>query len=128
MRGVHGVEQLNNAGSDLLSFCALNELNIINTCFEKKNIHKYTWQHARSKHWHCIDYIIMCQKQRRLCQVLALIHSADCWTNHKLLHTKIRVKVSHKPPACRTRHQSFDISSLRNTDVRERYNNAAIRE
>ena len=99
VRGAHGVGWINEAGSDLLSFCALNELSIMNTCFEKKNIYKYTWQHHGSKHWHCIDYIIMRQRQRRLCQDVAVIHSADCWTNHKLLCAKIRVKVSYKSPA-----------------------------
>ena len=39
VRGPHGVGEMNEAGRDLLSFCALNELAIMNTCFEKKRIH-----------------------------------------------------------------------------------------
>ena len=65
----------------------------------------------------------MHQKLRRLCQDVAVIRSADCCTDHKLLCTKVRV-----PPTYWTRHQRFDVSSLRNIDVRERYNNAVMRE
>ena len=32
-------EEMN--GEAILTFCALNELNIMNTTFEKKKIHKY---------------------------------------------------------------------------------------
>ena len=55
VKGVHGVGRMNEAGADLLSFCALNGLTIMNTCFEKKDIHKFTWQHPGSKQWQCID-------------------------------------------------------------------------
>ncbi len=42
------------SGEALLSFCALTELPIMNTCIEK-NVYKYTWQHPGRKKWHCID-------------------------------------------------------------------------
>ena len=45
VRGYHGVGELNESGEDLLSFCALNELTIMNTMFEKASIFKHTWQH-----------------------------------------------------------------------------------
>ena len=65
VKGCHGVGKMNESGEALLSFCALNELVIMNTTFEKKDIHKYTWQHPGSKKWHCIDYVIMRQAQRK---------------------------------------------------------------
>ena len=58
-KGCHGVGKMNESGEALLSFCALNELVIMNTTFEKKDIQyvsKYTWEHPGSKKWHCIDY------------------------------------------------------------------------
>ena len=36
VRGIRGVGRTNGAGADLLTFCALNELTIVNTCFTKK--------------------------------------------------------------------------------------------
>ena len=49
VRGPHGVREVNEAGEELLNFLLLNEATICNTCFQKKSIHKYTWQHPRSK-------------------------------------------------------------------------------
>ena len=61
--GLHGVGKVNEAGQELLSFCALNRLAVMNTYFEIKSIYKHTWQHPGSKKWHCIDYVTMRQKQ-----------------------------------------------------------------
>ena len=89
--GRHGVGRRNESGEALLSWCALNGLVVMNTMFEKKKIHKYTWQHPRSKQQHCIDYVIMRQRQRGLsCDVTAL-RAADCWTDHKLLRAEGRL-------------------------------------
>ncbi len=57
VRGFHGVGKLNEAGEELLAFCAVNELAIMNTFFEKRSIYKHTWQHPGNKKWHCIDYV-----------------------------------------------------------------------
>ena len=127
VRGAHGVGKMNEAGADLLSFCALNELTIMNTCFQKKNIHKFTWQHPGTKEWHCIDYVVMRQKQRRLCRDVGVVRSADCWTDHKLLCAKILMKVPHKPPAIKKRPR-LAVSSLKDSKFRERYSNAVFSE
>ena len=126
VRGVHGVGRMNEAGEDLLSFCALNELTIMNTCFEKK-IHKLTWQHPGNKQWQCIDYVIMCQKQRRLFRDVGVFWSADYWTDRKLLCAKISVKVPRKSSASKIRPR-FAVSNIKDYRVRERYSNAATRE
>ena len=89
VRGFHGVVKSNEAGVELLSFCALNELAIMNTFFEKKSIHKHTWQHSGSKKWYCIDYVIMKQGQRRWCSDVSVVRSAECWTDHKLLRARL---------------------------------------
>ena len=52
----HGV--MNDAGRKMLSF-NINEATVCNTWFKEKSIHKHTWQHPKSKEWHCIDYAIM---------------------------------------------------------------------
>ena len=45
IRGPHGIGECNEAGSELLSFACTNEISICNGWFEKKTIHKVTWQH-----------------------------------------------------------------------------------
>ena len=57
MRGRHGVGQMNEAGEVLLSWCSQND----------------TWQHPGSKQWHCIDYVIMRQRQRQMCSDVRIL-------------------------------------------------------
>ena len=94
-QGLYGVGKCNESGEALLSFCAVNELIITNTMFVKKEIHKYTWQHPGSKKWHCIDYILMRSRDRRLCCDVTVLSRAECWTDHKLLRVQLKLK---RPP------------------------------
>ena len=62
MPGPHGSGVINDAGQELLSFLACHEATACNTHFKKKNIHRQTWQHSKSKQWSCIDFVVMSQK------------------------------------------------------------------
>ena len=59
VRGPHGFGDMNEASKEFLNVLLLNEATICNTWFQKRNIHKRTWQHPKSKRWHCIDFAIM---------------------------------------------------------------------
>ena len=115
VRGPHGLAEMNDAGKELLSFLELNEARVCNTWFEKKVIHS-TWQHPKSKKWHCIDYAIMRQKDHARCIDAAVKRGAECNTDHQLLRIKVKVaggrcfcKPHSKPP------KKFDVSVLRDS-------------
>ena len=57
-RGPYGHEVLIEARRELLSFVSIKEATVCNTWFVKKAMYKQTWQHPKSKQWHCIDYAI----------------------------------------------------------------------
>ena len=61
VRGPHGLGAVNDAGRELLSFLSSHQSTICNTWFEKKTIHKQTWQHPKSKQWSSIDFVVMRQ-------------------------------------------------------------------
>ena len=47
----------------LLSRCALNNLVVLKTVFQKKDIYKVTWQHLGSKQWimlSCVRVSVLC--------------------------------------------------------------------
>ena len=90
-RGPHGYGVLNEAGEELLSFLSTNEATVCNTWFNKKDIHKQTWQHPKSRKWHCIDYVIMRKRSRRKCLDVSVMRGADCNTDHRMLRTKVVV-------------------------------------
>ena len=64
MQGKHGVGCCNEAGERLLEFCAVNDLTIMNTWFEKPQVHLATWKHPATKQAHMIDYVLMRKGQR----------------------------------------------------------------
>ena len=113
--GPYGHGELNEAGKELLSFLSINEASVCNTWFQKKGIHKATWQHPGSKKWHCIDYAIMKQSQRRKCLDVSVMRGAQCNTDHQMLRVKLRVEPGRRRyrPSANRPHKKFDISKLK---------------
>ncbi len=120
VRGCHGVGRMNESSEALLSWCALNGLVVMNTMYEKKRIHKYTWQHPGSKQWHCIDHIIMRQRQRLLCCDVTVMRSADCWTDHKLLRAQLKMRCPANKSSVTWKR--YAVSSLRDGEACKNFN------
>ena len=80
VRGPHGYGEPNDAGKELLAFLCANKATLCNTWFSKKDIHKQTWQHPKSKKWHCIDFGIMRQKDGPKCLDAGVMRGAECHT------------------------------------------------
>lgn len=75
-RGPHGYGDLNEAVQELLSSLSTNEATVCKSWFSKRDISKQTWQHPKSKHWHCIDCVMMMKAHRRRCLYVAV---DDVW-------------------------------------------------
>ena len=127
VRGYHGVGKMNDSGEALLSFCALNQLTIMNRWFGKKDIYKYTWQHLGSKKWHCFDYVILKQGQRRMCHDVTVLRSAECWTDHKLVRAQLCLKLPPKVARANTR-KKYAVLALCHENVRKQYSEMAFKE
>ena len=93
--GKHGIDDKNEAGDHLLDFCATNELSVMNTWFEKKQIYLGTWMHPATKQFHMIDLVVMRAAQRMLCTDVRVMRGANCWTDHQLVRAKVRLSVKH---------------------------------
>ena len=116
--GPHGHGELNEAGKELLSFLSINEATVCNAWYQKKGIHKATWQHPGSKKWHCIDYAIMKQSQRRKCLDVSVMRGAQCNTDHQMLQVKLHVgpvRRHYRPNS--SSQMRFDISKLKEQAV-----------
>ena len=99
--GEHGTGVRNENGEALLTFCAVTGLLITNTCFRKAPQFRNTWRNPRTKAWHCIDYILTRQAHRRLCQDTSVVPSAECWTDHRMLATRLQLQWAQTPRARR---------------------------
>lgn len=122
VRGPHGFGETNEAGKELLAFLSMNEATVCNTWYEKKKIYKATWQHPRTKQWHCIDYAIVKQGQRKWCKDVAVVRGAECNTDHHMLRMKLDVRMktgSHKSQQKESSKGRYDVAKLQGASVDE---------
>ena len=112
-RGPHGHGSVNDAGKELLGFLITHQATACNTWFQKKDIHLAIWQHPKSKSWFCIDYIVMRQKDRKLCVDAAVKRGAECNTEHQFLCAELRMAWKCCKPKPQKEVRRFDASGLR---------------
>ena len=118
VRGPHGLQgQLNSAGEDFLNFLSRNQATVSNTWFAKKDRLKHTWQHPRTKQWHCIDYIVTSQRARRRCRDAQVISTAECGSDHALLGMRFDLGFLKRRsrPSSSQRSKPFNVDRLRET-------------
>ena len=91
--GRHGKSERNLAGEEFLEFCPANSLSIMNTWFQKKEIHHGTWTHPATKKCHMTDFVVMRTGQKCYCKDVQVMRGANCWTDHKLVRAKLNIVV-----------------------------------
>lgn len=120
--GKHGVGKCNSNGLLLLQTCMEFDLLVTNTLFCLPTRNRTSWMHPRSKHWHLIDYVLMRKKDRQDVRVTKSMCGADCWTDHRLIISKLNIRIQ---PKCRTQEakapKRLDITRLQLPDVKQSF-------
>ncbi|BHF72699.1 hypothetical protein SprV_0401576800 [Sparganum proliferum] len=91
--GPHGLRGLNDNGLLLLRTCAEHRLILTNTFFCLPEREKATWRHPRSCQWHLLDYVLVRRRDQRDVLVTKAIAGADGWTDHRLVISKMRIRL-----------------------------------
>ena len=121
--GHHGVGNMNSSGLRLLSLCCELGLAITNTFFQLRDMHKTSWMHPRSKHWHLIDYVIVRRRDLNEVQITRAMRGAECSTDHRLIRSLLRLTV--RPPARRQKpRHKLNVHAALNQDIRVELRNA----
>ena len=76
--------------------CVLSLISSLPTLFQQRNQCRTTWMHPKSKHWHLLDYVIVCRSDRHDVHLTRGMHGAECWTDHCLVCAYIQPNI--RPP------------------------------
>nr|VZI50622.1 unnamed protein product [Spirometra erinaceieuropaei] len=122
--GIHGLRGSNDNGLLLLRTCAEHRLILTNTFFCLPEREKATWRHPRSHQRHLLDYVLVRRRDQRDVLVTKAIAGADGWTDHRLVISKMRIRLqprrrpqAKRPPA---RQPSYRCRRRRRRRCRER--------
>nr|VZI48736.1 unnamed protein product [Spirometra erinaceieuropaei] len=91
--GPHGLRGSNVNGLLLLRTCAEHRLTLTNTFFCLPEREEATWRHPRSRQWHLLDYVLVRRRDQRDVLVTKAIAGADGWTDHRLVISKMRIRL-----------------------------------
>ncbi|BHF58664.1 hypothetical protein SprV_0100161800 [Sparganum proliferum] len=91
--GPHCLRGSNDNGLLLLRTCTEHRLILTNTFFCLPEREKATWRHPRSRQWHLLDYVLVRRRDQRDVLVTKAIADADGWTDHRLVISKMRIRL-----------------------------------
>ena len=80
--------------------------------------------HPRSKHWHLIDYVIVRRTDRQDGRVTKTMYDADCWTDHRLVVSKLNLRIQPAPRShSKKASKRLDVSKLNHDSMRKAFIN-----
>nr|VZI30788.1 unnamed protein product [Spirometra erinaceieuropaei] len=91
--GPHGLRGSNDNGLLLLRTCAEHRLILTNTFFCLPEREKATWRHPPSRQWHLLNYVLVRRRDQWDVLVIKKIEGADGWTDHRLVISKMRIRL-----------------------------------
>ena len=89
--GKHGVTGLNEDGRHLLQLCCSNGLRIMNTFFQHREVHKYTWYRPNMDQKSLIDFCIVSSDLFSDVLDVRVKRGAELSTDHHLVVCSLRL-------------------------------------
>ena len=112
-----------SSGLRLLTLCCELALAITNTFFHIRDMHKKSWMHPSSKHWHLIDYVIVRHRDLNKVQITGAMSGAGCSTYHRLIRSTLQITV--RPPTRRQKPwYKLNVHADHNQNIRDDLRNA----
>ena len=123
--GKYGLQELSANGELLLDWCVKNELGVMGTWFQHKNIHIKTWMHPDRVNGGQIDHVIVRQRDRLDVQDVRVCRGFDISENtsghgHYLVMSEVKLKF--KKTQSKPKVEKFNHELLQEKKMEFRYN------
>nr|VZI38961.1 unnamed protein product [Spirometra erinaceieuropaei] len=125
--GPHSLRGSNDNGLLLLRTCSEQRLILTNTFFCLPEREKVTWRNPRWRQWHLLDYVLVRRRDHRDVLVTKAIAGVDGWTDHRLVISKMRIRLQpHRRPQAQRLDNlpiaaSDDAAAAENVSVENRW-------
>lgn len=120
--GPHSVGTKNVEGDRILNFAVVNRLSIMNTFFQHRDSHKWTWYRWNEVRQEYVDKsmidLVATSKKQLICDVKA-VPSVSLDADHRLVVTKVRLKAPSRKS--RKGYSKYDIEKLDSSVVVEQF-------
>ena len=97
-------------GYRVLDFCSFNGLVVTNTIFPHREIHQRTYQNPRTRDWHMLDLVLVNKRFRSSILDTRVFRGADIDSDHALVLSRVRLKLSTVFGKSRRRGVNVDVS------------------
>ena len=92
--GRFGVDGVNGNGEHLVALCAERGMFLVNTFFQHRDIHRYTWRRGEGSEWEqksLIDYIIMDECMREWVRDARVVRGGIDVSDHHVVMAEVRM-------------------------------------
>ena len=96
--GRHGINWVNKAGEQMLTFCGLNNLCLPKSFFQKNYATRGTWKHPGSNRWYEIDQFLMKREDLKRVVDCGTRQRHSAYSDHTAIFMKIRLAKGLKAP------------------------------
>ena len=118
--GRHGLGEMNENGEMLADFCSTNRLVIGSTIFSHRKCHKATWVSPDKLTENQIDHVMVRQRYRSSLQDVRVKRGADIGSDHHLVVTKIKMRLSTRKNLSKPR-KKFNVGKLKQKDTKQMF-------
>lgn len=77
--------------------------------------------HARSKHWHLIDYIIVRRMDLRDVHITRAVRGAECWTDHRMIIAMLELRICPAVNLRKSTKSKLHCVQLQEAEVRNTF-------
>ena len=109
---------MNENGEMLADFCSTNSLVIGGTIFLHRKYHKATWVSSDKLTKNQIDHVMVRQRYRSSLQDVRVRRGADIGSEHHLVVTKIKMRLSTRKNLPKPR-KKFNVGKLKQKDTKQ---------